>query len=117
MEEREKAAKILQSDQEVAQLKGDIRTYMDILTEVMKHFKTLLKQLHDQVSSAKDPTVIEHTNRQIRAINSLKQEVRRSIRTSSKRASRDRGCLDLYGGLSASEVEGRGSIMSNRGQL
>ena len=47
MDEREKAQRILQSEQEVAQLKGDIRTYMDILAEVMKHFKTLLKQLHD----------------------------------------------------------------------
>ena len=117
VEEREKAQKILQSEQEVAQLKGDIHTYMDILTEVMKHFKTLLKTLHDQVSGAKDPTVIEHTNRQIRAINSLKQEVRRSIRASSKRASRERGCLDLYAGFSASEVEGRGSILSSRGQF
>jgi len=34
-----------------------------MLTKVMRHFKTLLKYLNDQVYTTKDPTVIEHTSR------------------------------------------------------
>ena len=90
---------------------------MDILTQVMKHFKTLLKSLHDAVQSAKDPTVIEHTNRQIRAINTLKAEVRRSMKLSNKRNSKSCGSIELvFSGLSASEFEGRSSINSGKQQ-
>lgn len=30
-------------------MKSDIQTYMQILKQVLKHLKTLLKYLHDQV--------------------------------------------------------------------
>ena len=61
--ETERAQKIIAQEREVGQLKSDIQTYMQILKQVLKHLKTLLKYLHDQVQTTQDPNVIESTNR------------------------------------------------------
>ena len=47
--ETERAQKIIAQEREVGQLKSDIKTYMAMLQQVLKHLKTLLKYLHDQV--------------------------------------------------------------------
>ena len=47
--ETERAQKIITQEREVTQLKSDIKTYMQMLQQVLKHLKTLLKYLHDQV--------------------------------------------------------------------
>lgn len=57
--ETERAQKIISQEREVGQLKSDIKTYMIMLQQVFKHLKTLIKYLHDQVQTTKDPTVIE----------------------------------------------------------
>ena len=62
-EEREKGQKSVAYESQISQLKGDVKEYMEMLTKVMRHFKTLLKYLNDQVYTTKDPTVIEHTSR------------------------------------------------------
>ena len=102
-------------------LKVDVNTYMEILSKVMRHFKTLLKYLNDQVHTAKDPTVIEHTNRQIKAINSLKTSVKMSIKSSNKltyfRNSSSKESMEtFFSGLSASDsnCEGRSSMASGK---
>lgn len=92
----------------MTQLKSDIKTYMTMLQQVVKHLKTLLKYLHDQVNTTKDPTVIEQTNRQIRAIEKLSTEVRTSMKHQSKRMPRD--SIETFFMMSASEVE----ISNNR---
>ena len=45
--ETERAQKIIAQEREVGQLKSDIQSYMQILKQVVKHMKTLLKYLHD----------------------------------------------------------------------
>mmetsp|Transcript_20952 Transcript_20952/g.25746 ORF Transcript_20952/g.25746 Transcript_20952/m.25746 type:complete len:123 (-) Transcript_20952:951-1319(-) len=45
--ETERAQKIIMQEREVGQLKSDIQTYMQMLKQVLKHLKTLLKYLHD----------------------------------------------------------------------
>lgn len=84
-------------------MKSDIKTYMAMLQQIVKHLKTLLKYLHDQVNTTKDPTVIEQTNRQIRAIEKLSSEVRTSMKHHSKRMPRD--SIETFFLMSASEVE------------
>jgi len=84
-EEREKSQKSVVYESQISQLKGDVKEYMDMLTKVMRHFKTLLKYLNDQVYTTKDPTVIEHTSRQIKAINALKTDVKQSMKSTNKR--------------------------------
>lgn len=39
------------------------KRYLNLLDQVQKHIKTLLKYLHEQVATTHDPNVIEHTNR------------------------------------------------------
>ena len=93
----------MQKEKELTQLKSDIRTYMDMLSQVLKHFKTLLKYLHGQVQTTKDPTVIEQTNRQIRQIEKLKIDVKMSMRIQTKRLPKNRETLENMVCLSASE--------------
>lgn len=100
--ETERAQKIIAQEREVGQLKSDIQSYMQILKQVVKHMKTLLKYLHDQVQTTKDPTVIEQTNRQIRSIEKLNNEVKHSMKTQIKRAPKD--CQDAFFSMSASDV-------------
>lgn len=42
---------------------ADEKRYLNLLDQVQKHIKTLVKYLHDQVATTNDPNVIEHTNR------------------------------------------------------
>ena len=79
---------------------------MQMLQQVLKHFKTLLKYLHDQVKTTKDPTVIEQTNRQIRSIEKLSNEVKTSMKSQMKRAPKDQ--QESFFTLSASESVGEG---------
>ena len=83
--ETERAQKILTQDQKISQLKSDILQYMQMLKQVQKHLKTLMKYLHDQVQTTKDPNVIESTNRQIRSIEKLSNEVKQSMKSQQKR--------------------------------
>ena len=68
-------------EREIDQLKTDIKTYMTMLQQVLKHLKTLQKYIHGQVQTTKDPTVIEQTNRQIRSIEKLSNEVKSSMKS------------------------------------
>ena len=56
-----------------------------MLKQVLKHLKTLRKYLHDQVTTTQDPNVIESTNRQIRSIEKLENEVKSSMKAQQKR--------------------------------
>ena len=85
-----------------------------MLTKVMRHFKTLLKYLNDQVYTTKDPTVIEHTSRQIKAINALKTDVKQSMKSTNKR--NQNKSMETIFSLSATEgnSEGRSSLASTK---
>lgn len=106
--ETERAQKIIAQEREVGQLKSDIQTYMQILKQVLKHLKTLLKYLHDQVQTTRDPTVIEQTNRQIRSIEKLSSEVKTSMKAQIKRAPKD--CQDTFFLMSASDICDSGEV-------
>lgn len=70
--------------------------------------KTLLKYLAEQVATTKDPNVIEHTNRQIRSIENLKADVKRTIKMQLKK----KKDADMFLMSADSCTDGRASISS-----
>lgn len=82
---------------------------MGLLDKVQKHMKTLLKYLAEQVATTKDPNVIEHTNRQIRSIENLKADVKRTIKMHLRKKGAD---TDMFVMSADSCTDGRASICS-----
>lgn len=44
-------------------LQGDLERFLDIISQVDKHLKTLMKYLKNVVDQSMDPVIIEHTQR------------------------------------------------------
>lgn len=85
------------------------KRYLNLLDQVSKHIKTLVKYLHDQVATTSDPNVIESTNRQIRTIENLKSDVKRMIKASERKKSTE---TDFFALSAESGTESRLSIGS-----
>ena len=72
--------------------------------------KTLLKYLHEQVTTTTDPNVIMHTNRHIRSIENLKADVKRTIKMHARKNGVE---PDMFVMSADSCTEGRVSIGSS----
>jgi len=57
----EKAAKLVEKERELARLQGEVENYLNMLKQVDKHLKTLVKYLKSCVNKTTDPTLIETT--------------------------------------------------------
>jgi len=75
----------LGKDKELAALKSDIESYVSMLGQVAKHLKTLTKYLRDCVQKTENPVMIEHTVRQIKSIERLHYDVKKAMKTNSKK--------------------------------
>lgn len=84
-------------------LEAEMKRYIGLLDQVQKHMKTLLKYLHEQVSTTKDPNVIEHTNRQIRSIENLKSDVKRTMKASLRKKGAAEAELFVFSAESCTE--------------
>lgn len=107
---------ILGQEREMSVLRNEIGTYAEMLGQVSKHLRTLLKYLHGQVNTTKDPTVIEQANRQIRSIEKLRDNLKKSLRHKDKKLRKV--CLDTLFSASESNFEagnftGRESMQSS----
>ena len=50
-------------DKQYSGVQSDLEKFLDILSQVDRHLKTLIKFLKNVVEQSKDPQIIEHTQR------------------------------------------------------
>lgn len=74
-----KAANLIFKEKELLLLKADLERFLDIIGSADRHLKTLAKYLKNLVCESVDPVIIEHTQRQIKNIEKLQKDVRRTI--------------------------------------
>lgn len=96
-------------EKETSRNEAEGKRYLNLLDQVSKHIKTLVKYLHDQVATTSDPNVIESTNRQIRTIENLKSDVKRMIKASARKKGTE---TDFFALSAESGTESRLSIGS-----
>jgi len=60
-------------------LQGDLERFLDIISQVDKHLKTLMKYLKNVVDQSMDPVIIEHTQRQITNIDKVHKDIKKTI--------------------------------------
>ena len=58
---------------------GSMFSFFGFLGLIDKHLKTLVKMLRELISKCDDPKIIEHTQKQIKSIESLLEEVKLSL--------------------------------------
>jgi Asp-tRNA(Asn)/Glu-tRNA(Gln) amidotransferase C subunit len=74
-----KAAKLILQEKEINMLQGDLERFLDIISQVDKHLKTLMKYLKNVVDQSMDPVIIEHTQRQITNIDKVHKDIKKTI--------------------------------------
>lgn len=102
-----KAQEIAKREREVQQLQGDVETFLRFFTQVDKHLRTLVKFLREFIARCQDPKMIEHNQKQIKAIEGLLEDVRRAVanRDFSGEASRLVESLFLLSAESLKDVQ------------
>lgn len=60
-------------------IQSDLEKYLDILSQVDRHLKTLIKFLKNVVEQSNDPQIIEHTQRQIKGIENVHKDIKKAI--------------------------------------
>jgi len=70
MREREKQYQSIQNE---------LEKYLDMLSQVDRHLKTLIKFLKNVVDKSNDPQIIEHTQRQIKGIDNVHKDIKKAI--------------------------------------
>jgi len=89
----QKAAGLIIKEKEVAVLQHDLEKFLDIMSQVDKHLKTLMKQLKTVVTTSQDPVIIEHTQKQIKNIEKIHKDIKKTI--NNKDSHQDaRNCVD-----------------------
>ena len=64
---------------ENAQNQNESEKYMEIISQVDKHMKTLTKYLKSVVEKTEDPKIIEYTQRQINNIEKIHKEIKKVV--------------------------------------
>lgn len=60
-------------------MKNDLERFLDIIGSSDRHLKTLAKYLKNLVSESVDPVIIEHTQRQIKNLEKVQKDIRKTI--------------------------------------
>lgn len=91
----QKAASLIMKEKEITVLQADLEKFLDIMSQVDRHLKTLIKYLRGVVESTKDPVTIEHTQKQIKNIEKIHKDIKKTInhRDNKSEASRVIDCL------------------------
>lgn len=66
-------------EKELLALKSDLERFLDIIGSSDRHLKTLAKYLKNLVCESVDPVIIEHTQRQIKNLEKVQKDIRRTI--------------------------------------
>ena len=66
-------------DKQYSNIQTDLEKYLDILSQVDRHLKTLIKFLKNVVDQSSDPQIIEHTQRQIKGIENVHKDIKKAI--------------------------------------
>ena len=75
----QKAANLVIKDKEITVLQNDLERFLDIMSQVDKHLKTLIKYLRNVVDTSRDPLIIEHTQKQIKNIERIHKDIKKTI--------------------------------------
>ena len=71
----QKAANLIIKEKENNVLQQDLERFLDIMSQVDRHLKTLIKYLRNVVETCKDPLIIEHTQKQIKNIVKIHKDI------------------------------------------
>jgi len=66
-------------DKQYSNIQTDLEKYLDILSQVDRHLKTLIKFLKNVVDQSSDPQIIEHTQRQIKGIENVHKDIKKAV--------------------------------------
>lgn len=77
-----KINELIKKDTEVVGLQSDIEAFIGFFGQVDKHMRSLVKLLREFISRCEDPKLIEHNQKQIKAIEGLLEDVKLTIKHS-----------------------------------
>lgn len=107
-----KAAHLIIKEKEVSILQTNLERNLDIIGQVDKHLKTLVRNLKNVVDQSMDPVIIEHTQRQIKNIEKVHKDIKTTMSKKDDSFFEDAATTAKFGNISriSEAVSGRQSL-------